>query len=133
MHVYQNYIIPIIRWLVTIFALVGCIDLILPLVFATHLIPAFLLLGLSTPMPLQYVLETMFTINFKNLFAFSEINWKWQAYGDYATYATYTELLGSQGGLIYNKIGDIVFMACLLTFYGILCPYLTPYIPEGQL
>lgn len=63
--------ITIVRWLVTIFALIGCADLILPLVFTTHLIPAFLLLGLSTPMPLQYVLETMITINFKNLFVFT--------------------------------------------------------------
>jgi hypothetical protein len=58
---------------------------------------------------------------------------KLQGYGEYVTYATYTELLGSQGGVIYNKIGDLIFMGCLLVFYGILCPMLKPYIPEGQM
>jgi hypothetical protein len=42
-------------------------------------------------------------------------------------------LLGSHGGLIYNKLGDIIFMGCLLVFYGIICPKLMPYIPEGQI
>lgn len=28
---------------------------------------------------------------------------------------------------------DLVFMGCILAFYGILCPKLAPYVPAGKL
>lgn len=32
-----------------------------------------------------------------------------------------------------KKVLDLVFLGCILVFYGIVCPRLTQYLPEGKI
>lgn len=55
--------------------------MVLMLVFTIHLLPAFLLLGLSPPMYLKNVLESMIKISYKSLFVFADINVNYEDFG----------------------------------------------------
>jgi hypothetical protein len=97
--------------------------------FTVHIIPAFVLLDLSPPMPLLNMISNMAKINSKSLFAFSNIDAGYEYYGENTKYlATY----GLNGGLVNKKVTDLVLLACVIIFYGIICPQLTRFIPEGK-
>jgi hypothetical protein len=49
--------------------------------FTVHIIPAFVLLDLSPPMPLLNMLSNMAKINSKSLFAFAKIDAGYEDYG----------------------------------------------------
>lgn len=100
------------------------------LVFTVHFLPAFVLLNLTPPLPLYNTLLSLAKINSKSLFTFADINVN---YENYENYANLIETYGITGGLVNEKIMDLVFLGCLLGFYGILCPLLTRFVPEGTM
>lgn len=110
--------------------LLGSADFILMAVFTLHLLPAYVLLGLSPPMPLCNTLRAMVSINYQSLFVFADIKTGYEGYEDNAKYL---DVFGLTGGVVNRKIMDLVFLGCALMFYGWVCPKLTPYLPEGSI
>lgn len=43
------------------------------------------------------------------------------------------EVFGIKGGVVNRKIMDLVFLGAVVGFYAVVCPRLTPYIPEGKM
>lgn len=119
-------IVPVVRWVTSILVLLGCADYVIMLVFTLHLLPAFVLLNINAPLPLLSALKSMVQINYQSLFIFANID---VGYEGYASYSSLINVYGLTGGVVNRKIMDLVFMGCVLAFYGILCPRLTQYIP----
>lgn len=128
--IFSTYVVPVVRWATSILVLLGCADYVIMLVFTVHLLPAFVLLNLNAPLPLLSTLKSMVQINYQSLFIFANIN---VGYEGYQNYTSLINVFGLAGGVVNRKIMDLVFMGCVLAFYGIICPRLTQYIPEGRL
>lgn len=63
-----------LRWISSILVLLGMADFLLSVIFTIHILPAFLLLNLSPPIPLQNLLLHMSKINDKSLFVFTDLD-----------------------------------------------------------
>lgn len=69
---YEDDLILFIRWIFTVLVILGCADLVIPLIFSVHIIPFFLFFNLALPTALQNVLTHMIKLHFGNIFAFTD-------------------------------------------------------------
>lgn len=123
---------PGVRWTSSILALLGSADLVLMVVLTVHVIPAFVLLDLNPPIPLGNMLRSMNSINNQSLLVFANIDTHYEDFKPDLRFL-FMDTYEVSGGVVNKKVIDMVFLGCVLAFYAVLCPRLTPYIPEGKM